>query len=103
LQQSRLGVTSDDVQRQEHGENGAEEQGREHREPEDDCARELVGIEIRFGRPDEVARVLERLVRAPRVQPEEHERQDEHDGEHLAAQALPQAVEDNRRQSTTSR
>ena len=103
LQEPGLSIATHDVQGQEHREHRAEEQDREHREPEDDRSRERLGVEIALPRPDEPAGVLERLVRPVGVQREEESREHEHDGEHLPAQALAQPVEDDRRQSTTSR
>src|SRR4029079_9060243 len=90
------------VQREEHGEDRAEEQRREHREPFDDRAGEHIRVEVLVVRPDEAARVAEGRVRTPGIQGEEARREHEDDGEHLPPQALAKPVQHDRRHSTTS-
>ena len=92
LEQPALGIAAHDAERQEDRQHGAEEERREHREPEDGCAGDHGRVEPELVRRDESGRVPERPPDADPVQGEEGRRQEQHDQEDLAPHALPQGV-----------
>ena len=102
LQQPSIGIAADRAERQEHGEHRAEEQRREHAQPDErdrhEPARvERPGVRARAERVDRV----ERLERREREQRQEQHAQHEHDEEHAPAHALLEHVprDDERRRS----
>ncbi len=90
LKEAALGVAADYAQRQKGGEDGAEEEGPEHREAEERAARELVLLDRQA--LIELGDFLERRVRAQPVEAEVEGGQNEHDVEDPAAERLLEGV-----------
>jgi hypothetical protein len=89
LQQPVLRVTAHRRQREERGEHAAEEQRREHREPVEGGAGELVGVDaVRPGRVDRLMDLMERRSTAEREQHDEADGQQRDDEEDAPAQRL---------------
>ena len=85
-----LGVAADGAQRQEHGQDGPEEEGHEHREPDERRADE--GLLLEVGHRAERLRLLERLAHAEPEEREERDGEHDDDGQDPAAQRLAQRV-----------
>jgi len=94
LQERALRIPAHDPEREEDGQDDAEEQRAEHRHAEQERACERPRVDS-LGRND-VVDVMERITGADPVEDEEGNRQQAHDEEHLATQRLAQSVAGDR-------
>ena len=95
LQQPAFRVAGDSTEREEDGEHDAEEQRREHGQPDEERARERARVDVHVGRRRDGREISEDVVVREPEEEEEGDREDDDDGEHLAANGLAEAVADD--------
>ncbi len=96
LQQAALRVARDDSQREEDRKHDPEEEGREHREPEQEGTSVGARVDVEVRRRRDRGETREHVVSGEPEEDEERRCQQDDDGEHLAPHGFPEAVAHDR-------